>query len=99
MFYASILLDSLNLIYLISHQPRFFMDMSANNIETLFAQLGLNNSPEEITQFAASHKLAKEVYINNAPFWSDGQRHFLQEALREDSDWTEVVDQLNVLLH
>ena len=75
------------------------MDMSANNIETLFAQLGLNNSAEEIAQFAAAHQLPKDVYINNAPFWNDGQRHFLQDALRQDSDWAEVVDQLNVLLH
>ena len=75
------------------------MDMSANTLETLFAQLGLDNSPEEITQFAETHKLPHDVYINNAPYWSDGQRHFLQEALRQDSDWAEVVDQLNVLLH
>jgi hypothetical protein len=75
------------------------MDMSTNNIETLFAQLGLDNSPQGIAQFAANHKLSKDVYINNAPFWNDGQRHFLQEALREDSDWTEAVDLLNVLLH
>ncbi len=75
------------------------MDMSANNIETLFAQLGLNNSAEAIAQFVASHQLSKDVYINHAPFWNDGQRHFLQDALQQDSDWSEVVDQLNVLLH
>ncbi len=75
------------------------MDMSANNIETLFAQLGLNNSPEAITKFVESHPLPQDVYINNAPFWNDGQRHFLQDALRQDSEWTEAVDELNVLLH
>jgi hypothetical protein len=75
------------------------MDMSANNIETLFAQLGLNNSPEAIGSFAETHKLSKDMYVNNAPFWNEGQRHFLQDALRQDSEWSEAVDQLNVLLH
>lgn len=75
------------------------MDMSVNNLETLFAQLGLNNSQEAMTRFAASHMLPKDVYVNNAPFWNDGQRHFLQDALRQDSEWSEVVDQLNILLH
>ncbi len=75
------------------------MDMSANNLETLFAQLGLNNSQEAMTRFAASHMLPKDVYVNNAPYWNDGQRHFLQDALRQDSEWSEAVDQLNILLH
>lgn len=75
------------------------MDMSANNIETLFAQLGLDNSAEAIAQFAMSHRLSKDVYVNNAPYWNDGQRHFLQDALRQDSEWSETVDLLNVMLH
>jgi hypothetical protein len=75
------------------------MDMSTNNIETLFAQLGLDNSAEAMTQFVTSHRLPKDVSVNNAPYWNDGQRHFLQDALRQDSEWSEVVDQLNVMLH
>ncbi len=75
------------------------MDMSANNIENLFAQLGLSNSTEAMERFAATHTLPKEVYVNNAPYWNDGQRHFLQDALRQDSEWTEAVDQLNIMLH
>ena len=75
------------------------MDMSTHNIETLFAQLGLDNSAEAMAQFVTNHRLAKDVYVNNAPFWNEGQRHFLQDALRQDSAWSEVVDQLNVMLH
>ena len=75
------------------------MDMSANNIENLFAQLGLGNSTDAMARFAATHTLPKEVYVNNAPYWNDGQRHFLQDALRQDSEWTEAVDQLNIMLH
>lgn len=75
------------------------MDMSANNIENLFAQLGLDNSQDAIERFTTTHILPKEVYVNNAPYWNDGQRHFLQDALRQDSEWTEAVDQLNIMLH
>lgn len=75
------------------------MDMSANNIANLFAQLGLNNSVDAIDRFAATHTLPKEVSVNNAPYWNDGQRHFLQDALRQDSEWTAAVDQLNIMLH
>ncbi|HEY4713686.1 MAG TPA: DUF2789 domain-containing protein [Aquirhabdus sp.] len=75
------------------------MDMSANNIENLFAQLGLDNSQDAIERFTTTHILPKEVSVNNAPYWNDGQRHFLQDALRQDSEWTEAVDQLNIMLH
>ncbi|MCT7655389.1 DUF2789 domain-containing protein [Oceanimonas sp. NS1] len=33
-----------------------------------------------------------------APFWSHAQASFLKEGLQEDSDWAEVIDQLNASL-
>lgn len=42
--------------------------------------------------------LGDEVKLSEATFWSVGQRAFLQESLVEDSDWSEVIDQLDTLL-
>lgn len=75
------------------------MDTSYHSLENLFLQLGLDNSPTAMDQFIIDHKLPSEKTIEAAEFWSPSQRAFIQECLAEDSDWVEVVDQLNVLLH
>jgi len=36
--------------------------------------------------------------LAEAPFWSSGQAAFISEALSADSDWAEMVDQLNTCL-
>lgn len=74
------------------------MDMTTHDIATLFAQLGLDNSPEDIKAFAASHKIPADVPLDRAPFWSSAQANFLTENLKQDADWSDVIDQLNVLL-
>lgn len=74
------------------------MDMTTHDIPTLFAQLGLDNSPSAITAFVASHKIPAEVSLSQASFWSTAQANFLIENWRQDADWCEVIDQLNVLL-
>ena len=74
------------------------MDMSTHNIENLFAQLGLDNSPEAIKAFAASHKISAEQSLAQASFWSEAQANFLTENLKQDADWSDVIDQLNLLL-
>lgn len=75
------------------------MDTTAHTLATLFDQLGLPSQNSAIEQFIAVHKpLSDDLNLLEAAFWSDGQRAFLQESLAEDSDWAELVDQLDSLL-
>jgi hypothetical protein len=65
----------------------------------LFAQLGLPSDEAAIQQFIATHApLPETVPLASAPFWTPSQASFLREELREDADWAEVVDQLNLML-
>ncbi|MFW8590137.1 DUF2789 domain-containing protein [Glaciecola sp. 2405UD65-10] len=70
------------------------------SMTNLFGQLGLGSSDEAIETFIAEHKgLNKGQYLHEAPFWSNSQAAFLQGAIKEDADWAEVIDQLNLRLH
>ncbi len=76
------------------------MDTDSHTLNTLFKQLGLPNSDKDIAKFIAQHRTETGLDpLEGAPFWSPNQAHFIQEALEEDSDWCEVVDELNALLH
>ena len=76
------------------------MDTSHHTIQTLFQQLGLPSEPNQIDQFIAVHRAETGLdSLEGAPFWSPSQAHFLQEAREFDSDWSEVVDELNIRLH
>ena len=75
------------------------MDTNAHTLHTLFDQLGLPSSEPAVENFIAQHKpLRPDVYLAKANFWSASQQAFLEESLKEDSDWAEVVDQLDALL-
>lgn len=75
------------------------MDPSTHHsLNDLFAQLGLPDEDQAIDEFLARHHLQGEDKLARAPFWSDTQRRFLEEAIRDDSDWCEVVDELDTLL-
>lgn len=75
------------------------MDLSNHNLQGLFAQLGLDNQPDSINQFIEQHKgLASEIRLEEANFWSPAQASFLEESIREDSDWCEIVDVLDSML-
>lgn len=74
------------------------MDTSSHTIETLFDQLGLSHSAQAIELFIGSHHLPENIPLQNAAFWSAGQAQFLQEAIDLDSDWAEIVDQLDAQL-
>lgn len=65
------------------------------NINTLFAQLGLPYSNQDITAFFAEHQITDNVLLQDAPCWNDGQRAFLAESLAEDGAWTTVIDELD----
>ncbi len=76
------------------------MDTSSHTINTLFDQLGLPSADSEIERFIESHRTETGLDpIEGAQFWSPSQARFIQQALADDSDWSEVVDELNILLH
>ena len=72
------------------------MDTTKHDINTLFAQLGLSNSDEQIDAFIASHELEDTTLLQEASFWDEAQQHFLAESLAQDGDWSEVIDELDV---
>ena len=74
------------------------METGHHTLNDLFAQLGLGSDDESIEDFLGRHHLAGEEKLAKAEFWSDGQRRFLHDAIAEDSDWCEVVDELDALL-
>lgn len=75
------------------------MDTSEHTMANLFLQLGLENSDEAISGFISTHRLAKDTTLEQASFWTPSQAQFIKECLEHDSDWADVVDQLNVQIH
>lgn len=72
------------------------MDKSVHHFSDLFAQLGLPSDAPGIATFLSEHApLAGNIKLQDAKFWSPAQAAFLREALLEDSDWAELVDQLS----
>ncbi|MCK2150432.1 DUF2789 domain-containing protein [Marinobacter alexandrii] len=72
------------------------MDTSKHTLSTLFEQLGLAADEESIEDFLTKYSpLPREIALQDAPFWSESQSHFLEEGLEEDSDWAEVIDELD----
>ncbi len=75
------------------------MDTTQHNLESLFEQLGLDNSQEAIDRFISAHKpLPPDQPLPAADFWTPSQAGFLREALDEDADWAEIVDHLDAML-
>lgn len=74
------------------------MDLSTHTLNTLFAQLGLPASDDDIEQFVLQHKIESGCQLVDAEFWTVGQAAFLQECLQDDSDWAELADQLDAML-
>lgn len=65
----------------------------------LFAQLGLDADDAAQRAFIAAHApLPANLPLPDAPFWTPAQATFLREALLEDAEWAEVVDELDALL-
>ncbi|MCU7370913.1 DUF2789 domain-containing protein [Paucibacter sp. O1-1] len=76
------------------------METSFHRFSDLFAQLGLPSDEAEIRSFIGSHRpLPADMRLADAPFWSPAQAALLREQVRQDADWAEVIDQLNVALH
>lgn len=65
----------------------------------LFEQLGLPADVPSIAAFIQNHSpLDPAIQLEDAAFWSPAQAALLREHLQDDSDWAEVVDQLNLAL-
>lgn len=70
-----------------------------HHFKDLFAQLGLPTDELGIEHFIASHApLPDNLRLAEAPFWKPAQATFLREAILQDSDWVELVDQLSIAL-
>ncbi len=75
------------------------MDTFAHTMNTLFDQLGLPSSDKEIEQFIHTHRLySGDIKLTEATFWTPSQSTFLRESIESDSDWSELVDELDALL-
>jgi len=75
------------------------MELPNQDLGALFDQLGLSSRPEDIDAFFATHALAQDVKLIDAPFWTPAQAAFLKEEMRDDAEWAPIVDQLNARLH
>ena len=75
------------------------MDTSIHTMQTLFCQLGLASDEEQINAFIEKHRpLPSDITLSEADFWNETQSVFLAEAVEDDSDWCELVDELDCLL-
>lgn len=75
------------------------MENGHHNLQQLFDQLGLASNIDDIDRFIESHKpVATSAKLYELPFFSHSQQSFLQQALAEDADWSEIIDTLDSLL-
>jgi hypothetical protein len=72
------------------------MEKYHTTMSDLFEQLGLAGSDEGIVNFISQNKgLRQGVHIEEADFWTRPQAEFIKNALLEDAEWSELIDQLN----
>ena len=74
------------------------MDTTSATLTHLFEQLGLDSSPSGINKFLSQHIITGSTKLTEASFWNHAQKAFLEECLKDDAQWSELVDQLDVLL-
>jgi Protein of unknown function (DUF2789) len=75
------------------------MDEPMHRFHQLFAQLGLPSDAAGIAGFLqANGPLPGDVALPDAPFWTASQAAFLREALLQDADWAQQVEQLSQAL-
>lgn len=75
------------------------MDLSTHSMPALFKQLGLPSDSASIDTFIIRHTdINRQAPLYKASFWNTSQATFLKEAVEDDADWAEVVDQLDAML-
>ena len=72
------------------------MERPVHDLSNLFAQLGEPSDEASIARVIETHSpLAEGIQLYEAAFWTPAQAGFLREAILEDADWAEVIDELN----
>ena len=62
------------------------MDTPIHSINSLFAQLGLPNTTDEVDAFIEHHRpLPDYCLLHEAPFWTASQATFLSEEIEDDA--------------
>ncbi|AKH69885.1 Protein of unknown function (DUF2789) [Spongiibacter sp. IMCC21906] len=75
------------------------MDPEIHTMNTLFQQLGLNDGDDEVEKFIIRHRpLPRDMELHEASFWNKSQAEFLKQALKDDAEWAELVDELDARL-
>jgi hypothetical protein len=75
------------------------MDSTHHRFRELFDQLGLPSDNDSIRAFIEKQRpLPAHVLLPDAPCWTPAQAQLLKEQWKQDADWAEVVDQLNLAL-
>lgn len=75
------------------------MNTSTPSLQALFAQLGLADDGAAIDAFINAHRpLQHGLPLCDAPFWTASQAGFLREAMRQDAEWSQPVDELAAML-
>ena len=64
-------------------------------MQTLYQQLGLSSDQIAIENFIFNNHLGKGMPLDHAACWNASQAQFIREALDQDSDWPEIVVQLD----
>ena len=75
------------------------MDSQQHNITSLFDQLGLPSSTEDIQAFIDLHRpVEAQIKLCDAPFWTIAQAQFLREQIKNDADWAVIIDTFDTSL-
>jgi hypothetical protein len=75
------------------------MRINQYRFNRLFKQLGLANDDASIVNFLKTHApLNASTPLDEAKFWNTSQKAFIKEELTNDSDWSEIIDQLSLAL-
>lgn len=74
------------------------MDRSVHTMTELFDQLGLASDDNSIQQFVRKQKPNNYQSLLEMDCWTDAQKAFIEEALGDDADWCELIDQLDARL-
>lgn len=75
------------------------MEQPNHSLRSLFDQLGLHSTDQAMAEFIDQHRpIERHVELHLADIWSPAQSAFLQQVKEDDADWSEVVDQLDVML-
>ncbi|WP_299198362.1 DUF2789 family protein [uncultured Amphritea sp.] len=75
------------------------MNYYSRELKNLFQQLGLENDSDSIDNFIDKNKIITEgIHIADAPCWTHSQSEFIRDSIFYDSEWSEPVDQLDIIL-